>query len=50
MDAELGPRIVVETATTHVFHAPDLEVRDVRAVVDDAHQVGFTKSHTNDVA
>src|SRR6187549_763464 len=49
MDAELGPRIVIEAAAAHVLHPPYLEVGNVRPVVDDAHQVSFTKSYSDDV-
>lgn len=50
VDAELGPRMVVETSTSHVLDPPDLEIGDVGAVMDDAHQVGFAKANPYRVA
>src|SRR5687767_15958184 len=49
VDAQRRPRMVVEPAAAHVLDTPDLEVGDVGAVVDDAHQVGFTEAHTDGV-
>ena len=44
VDPELGPRVVIEAAASHVLDPPDFEVGDVGAMMDDAHQVGFSKA------
>jgi hypothetical protein len=37
--------VIIETAATHVLDPPHFEVGDVGAVMDDAHQVGFSEAH-----
>jgi len=45
VDTELRPGVIVEPAPAHVLDTSDFEVGDVGAVMDDAHQIGFSKAH-----
>jgi hypothetical protein len=50
VNAELGPRVIVEPPPAHVLDTAYFEVADVRAVMHDPHEIGFTETHPHEVA
>jgi len=46
----LGPLEILHAAAVHVLDTAGFEIAEVRAVVDDAHQVGLAETNANHVA